>query len=226
VLACWIFNCLGIQQLPASVEYSTIKGSLRSLWCRPIPAIMPSPSDAVPVNHDINYRKKRRLLTCVQALRSPSNIVSETMARLSSKSGVKASMVLDRSLKTVLQTSGSFASFRSSDTPRTTVVTGSTIDNSKEDGVEEFAAMISNFVNLAGGLVQDLDSEVGYNYSSLHNSVWSVGQGAFPCLSGQLKCCFSRSILGRNFADTLFVLCIPCKNGHALCSSWANGAPL
>lgn len=67
-------------------------------------------------------------------------------------------MVLDRSLNTVLQTSGSFSSFRSLDNARNSVSTENGIV--KEEGVEEFAAMIWNFVNSAGGLVHDLDTEV------------------------------------------------------------------
>lgn len=60
-------------------------------------------------------------------------------------------MVLDRAANTILQTSGSFVSFRPVDAPR---------DGGSEDGVEEFATMISKFVHSAGGLVQDLDTEV------------------------------------------------------------------
>ena len=69
-------------------------------------------------------------------------------------------MVLDRANNSVLQTNGSFLSFRSVDGPRAT----STNDTSpgKEDGVEEFAAMISSFVDSAGGLVHDLDTEVRF----------------------------------------------------------------
>ncbi|KAH8684295.1 hypothetical protein BGZ60DRAFT_163323 [Tricladium varicosporioides] len=90
----------------------------------------------------------------------PQN-VSDTIARLAGKAGVKATMVLDRSLNTVLQTSGSFSSFRSTDTSRTSLPSSSTAtDNAaKEEGVDEFAQMIWNFVNTAGGLVHDLDSE-------------------------------------------------------------------
>ncbi|KAF4624403.1 hypothetical protein G7Y89_g13769 [Cudoniella acicularis] len=98
---------------------------------------------------------------CWLLLVLPPN-VSETIARLSGKAGVKATMVLDRSLNTVLQTSGSFSSFRSADSSRNPVTsTSSTTDNNalKEEGVEEFAAMIWNFVNSAGGLVHDLDAE-------------------------------------------------------------------
>lgn len=88
----------------------------------------------------------------------PSN-VSETMARLSGKAGVKATMVLDRSLNTVLQTSGSFSSFRALETPRNSASTSAENGTVKEDGVEEFAAMVWTFVNSAGGLVRDLDAE-------------------------------------------------------------------
>jgi dynein light chain roadblock-type len=88
--------------------------------------------------------------------------VSETISRLSAKPNVKATMVLDRSNNAILQTNGSFVSFRSADSLRSTVNTGVTSDttSAKEDGVEEFAGMISSFVSSAGGLVHDLDTEV------------------------------------------------------------------
>ncbi|RDL37018.1 uncharacterized protein BP5553_04451 [Venustampulla echinocandica] len=87
--------------------------------------------------------------------------VSETISRLAGKSGVKATMVLDRSLNTVLQTTGSFSSFRSLDAPRNTASASTTSDTNtaNEEGVDEFAAMIWSFVNSAGGLVHNLDSE-------------------------------------------------------------------
>jgi hypothetical protein len=71
-------------------------------------------------------------------------------------------MVLDRSNSAILQTNGSFVSFRSTDSIRSTVNTGNTTDTTlvKEDGVEEFAGMVSSFVLASGGLVHDLDSEV------------------------------------------------------------------
>ncbi|TVY31009.1 Dynein light chain roadblock-type 2 [Lachnellula hyalina] len=97
-------------------------------------------------------------LTGIKSNAPPSN-VSDTMARLSGKAGVKATMMLDRSLNTVLQTSGSFSSFRSLDNSRNTASTSAENGAVKEEGVEEFAAMIWNFVNSAGGLVHDLDAE-------------------------------------------------------------------
>ncbi|TVY83143.1 Dynein light chain roadblock-type 1 [Lachnellula suecica] len=90
---------------------------------------------------------------------APPSHVSETMARLAAKAGVKATMVLDRSLNTVLRTSGSFSSFRSLDNPRSAVPASAENGAVKEEGVEEFAAMAWSFVNSAGGLVHDLDSE-------------------------------------------------------------------
>lgn len=92
--------------------------------------------------------------------------VSETISRLAGKSGVKATMVLDRSLNTVLQTTGSFSSFRSPDAPRNPASAGPTSDTStaNEEGVDEFAAMVWSFVNSAGGLVHNLDSEVRLNH--------------------------------------------------------------
>lgn len=73
---------------------------------------------------------------------------------------MKATIVLDRSHNTVLQTSGSFSSFRSLDNARNSVSASADNGAVKEEGVEEFAAMIFSFVNSAAGLVLDLDSEV------------------------------------------------------------------
>jgi dynein light chain roadblock-type len=69
-------------------------------------------------------------------------------------------MVLDRFLNTILQTTGSFSSFRSLDNTRNSVSASAENGAVKEEGVEEFAAMIWSFVNSAGGLVHDLDAEV------------------------------------------------------------------
>lgn len=72
-------------------------------------------------------------------------------------------MVLDRSHNTILQTSGSFSSFRSLENARNSVSTPADNGAVKEEGVEEFAAMVWNFVNSAGSLVHDLDSEVWHS---------------------------------------------------------------
>ena len=106
--------------------------------------------------------------------------LEETLGRLSKKAGVKATIVLDRISGAILKTSGQVASVRkgsnSSSLPNNPTTTASAPFSSSEaaagtgsngalnldQGVEELAAMVWNFVTAAGGLVQELDGEVGW----------------------------------------------------------------
>ena len=107
-----------------------------------------------------------------------SDALEETLGRLSKKAGVKATIVLDRVSGAILKTSGQIASVRkgsnSSSLPNNQTTTSSGSFSSSEvavtgnngalnpdQGAEELAAMVWNFVSAAGGLVQELDSEVG-----------------------------------------------------------------
>jgi dynein light chain roadblock-type len=88
--------------------------------------------------------------------------LEETLGRLNKKAGVKATIVLDRTSGAILKTSGQILSVR---VPKTdgSSVPGLTEGQTESQAVEELAAMVWNFVNAAGGLVQDLDSEVGHS---------------------------------------------------------------
>lgn len=103
-----------------------------------------------------------------------SDALEETLGRLSKKPGVKATIVLDRVSGSILKTSGQVALIRkANNTSMTssgtqTVGSGSFSNNNEtavpgsslDQGVEELAAMVWNFVSSAGDLVQELDTEV------------------------------------------------------------------
>lgn len=88
---------------------------------------------------------------------------TETLNRLSAKPGVKSALVLDRTLKTVLQSTGSFAWLRTDAPATTNGATNHTLQDDgsqKEQGVEQLASMVWNYVNATEGLIHDLDHEV------------------------------------------------------------------
>ncbi|KAK6224903.1 hypothetical protein QIS74_03230 [Colletotrichum tabaci] len=95
--------------------------------------------------------------------------LDETLTRLSKKSGVKATVILDRVTGAILRTSGQLSSFNAA-----TLATGQGSfsgegaagqqqqqQNGEEQpqGLEEFAAKVWNWVNASGTLVLDLDTE-------------------------------------------------------------------
>ena len=98
----------------------------------------------------------------------PSANFSETLTRLSSKSGVKAALVIERSLSSVLMATGSFSFLRtksvSTHTSTSTTVPSSLPvaedGNQKDEGAQELATMVWNYVNSTEALVHGLDAEV------------------------------------------------------------------
>ncbi|KAK4214077.1 hypothetical protein QBC37DRAFT_440391 [Rhypophila decipiens] len=100
------------------------------------------------------------------ALGNVSDALEETLGRLSKKPGVKATIVLDRVSGSILKTSGQVASIRKTNSSNQTVGSGSFSNNdtaapgsSLDQGVEELASMVWNFVSSAGDLVQGIDTE-------------------------------------------------------------------
>lgn len=92
--------------------------------------------------------------------------LDEKLARLTKKPGVKASIVLDRASGSILKTSGDASVFtttksRNATTAATFSNEAGAADESESKGLEDYAAMIWNFVNSSGQLVQDIDTEVG-----------------------------------------------------------------
>ncbi|RKU40545.1 hypothetical protein DL546_002349 [Coniochaeta pulveracea] len=88
-----------------------------------------------------------------------ADALEETLGRLNKKAGVKATIVLDRTSGAILKTSGQILSVRASRGDGSSSVAGLTEGQTETQAVEELAGMVWNFVNAAGGLVQDLDAE-------------------------------------------------------------------
>ena len=91
--------------------------------------------------------------------------LEEKLGRLSRKPGVKASIVLDRATGSILKTSGQISSLltsksRSESTAASFSNEAPAAEESENKGLEDFAAMIWNYVNTSGTLVQELDTEV------------------------------------------------------------------
>lgn len=93
--------------------------------------------------------------------------LDEKLARLTKKPGVKASIVLDRASGSILKTSGDASVFTTAKSRNATTAASfsneaGAADESESKGLEDYAAMIWNFVNSSGQLVQDIDTEVGF----------------------------------------------------------------
>jgi hypothetical protein len=89
------------------------------------------------------------------------------LGRLSKKPGVRATIVLDRASGAILKTSGQVGSIKKtkatgSSAPAAGPFTNEASGNSAnhEQGVEELASMIWNFISTAGSLVEEIDTEV------------------------------------------------------------------
>ncbi|KAL2141711.1 hypothetical protein VTI28DRAFT_2077 [Corynascus sepedonium] len=99
------------------------------------------------------------------ALGPGSDGLDETLGRLSKKPGVRATIVLDRASGAILKTNGQVGSIRTTK-PSSTPGPGSFSNNedsgssaNHNQGAEEVASMIWNFVSSAGDLVHELDTE-------------------------------------------------------------------
>jgi hypothetical protein len=99
-----------------------------------------------------------------------ADALEETLGRLNKKSGVKATIVLDRTTGAILKTSGQVSAIRTAKNPASssthpsqtagTFATEASPQGSESQAVEELATMVWKFVNSAGDLIQDLDTEV------------------------------------------------------------------
>ena len=113
----------------------------------------------------------------------PDALLEETLGRLSKKPGVKATIVLDRTSGAILKTSGQVSAIRKTNPtnpslPAQTagafsgdVPTAGAASFTQEQGVQELAAIVWNFIGTAGGLVQQLDTEVTTTTSTQPKSV-------------------------------------------------------
>ncbi|KAF5017979.1 hypothetical protein F66182_10048 [Fusarium sp. NRRL 66182] len=98
------------------------------------------------------------------SLANGQDALEEKLGRLSKKPGVKASIVLDRATGTILKTSGQVDALQTSKTRITSTATSFSndtpaLEESETQGVEQFAAIVWNYVNSSGNLVQELDGE-------------------------------------------------------------------
>ncbi|KAK4043762.1 hypothetical protein C8A01DRAFT_32080 [Parachaetomium inaequale] len=101
------------------------------------------------------------------ALGTGPDALDETLGRLSKKAGVRAAIALDRASGAILKTSGQVGSIRTTKTSGSSVPAvgpfanneGNANSTNHDQGAEELASMVWNFVSTAGSLVQELDTE-------------------------------------------------------------------
>ncbi|KAF5648405.1 dynein light chain roadblock-type [Fusarium sp. NRRL 52700] len=98
------------------------------------------------------------------SLANGHDALEEKLGRLSKKPGVKASIILDRTTGAILKTSGQIDALQTSKTRTTSTATsfsneGPALEEGETKGVEQFAAIVWNYVNSSGSLVQELDGE-------------------------------------------------------------------
>ncbi|KAF4452404.1 hypothetical protein F53441_4750 [Fusarium austroafricanum] len=98
------------------------------------------------------------------SLANGHDALEEKLGRLSKKPGIKASIVLDRATGAILKTSGQVDALQTSKTRTTSTATSFSndtpaLEESETKGVEQFAAIVWNYVNNSGSLVQELDGE-------------------------------------------------------------------
>jgi dynein light chain roadblock-type len=125
--------------------------------------------------------------------------VSDTLKRLSAKPGVVGTLAIDRLTGSLLKSSGwngspPFLTFRTSDAetfssqaasaaPAAALSGTNNLPNNtevqSEQGMERLAAMIVNFVNSTGTLIQGLDADV---------SLPSFGEGTRLTVDGIGRC--------------------------------------
>lgn len=91
--------------------------------------------------------------------------LEEKLNRLARKPGVKASVVIDRSSGSILKTSGDLSALRTSKSRNESTAASFSneapaAEESESKGLEDFAALVWNYVNMSGQLVQDMEADV------------------------------------------------------------------
>ncbi|KAG6132183.1 hypothetical protein E4U38_003529 [Claviceps purpurea] len=100
----------------------------------------------------------------LSAEKNGHDALEEKLGRLATKPGVRAGIVLDRASGAIIKTSGELSALRTAKA-RDAATAASfsneapTAEASESQGVEDFAAMIWNYVNASAHLVQDMDKE-------------------------------------------------------------------
>ncbi|KFY92804.1 hypothetical protein V500_04031 [Pseudogymnoascus sp. VKM F-4518 (FW-2643)] len=93
----------------------------------------------------------------------PLGTFIESLDRLSKKTGVLATIVLDRTSGAILNTSGTLSSIRSTTGSSQSVPAAVSDDASSgpkdQNGVEELASLVWNYMNATKDLVQGLDAQ-------------------------------------------------------------------
>lgn len=127
-----------------------------------------------------------------------ADALEETLARLSKKPGVKATIALDRSSGAILKTAGQISLLHTAksqtqqqqqqqtqpDDPNAAATTSASSTDNETQGAEELAGMVWAFVNAAGGLVEGLDAEV--SWPTLHGVASNLGE--YRCSNMMLMC--------------------------------------
>lgn len=118
-------------------------------------------------NHGPIGKIQKELLSMNNAnlMKSPQSSWSTTMARLSSKAGVVATVVIDSSLGSVIQTSGHYSishskSSQSANSARPATENGLGQLATGSSDLEELAEMVWKYVKSTEALIADIDSEV------------------------------------------------------------------
>ncbi|KAG5935303.1 hypothetical protein E4U60_003251 [Claviceps pazoutovae] len=100
----------------------------------------------------------------LSAEKNGHDALEEKLGRLATKPGVRAGIVLDRASGAIIKTSGELSALRTA--KARDAATAASFSNeapmaeaSESQGVEDFAAMIWNYVNASAHLVQDVDKE-------------------------------------------------------------------
>jgi len=89
-----------------------------------------------------------------------SDQLTESLGRLSKKTGVLATIVLDRATGSILKTTGTLSTETGVIPALTTpAATAEAAGLGERNGISDIALMAWNIVNAAGGLIQGLDNE-------------------------------------------------------------------
>lgn len=98
----------------------------------------------------------------------------QTLERLSSKPGVVAALVLDRSSNALLHTTGSFTWWNASRStqsppaaPTAATPSSNTSDAASSDSGSHFASMVARYVETTGDLVKHMEPEVCSSMSTV-----------------------------------------------------------
>ncbi|KAG6027791.1 hypothetical protein E4U41_000836 [Claviceps citrina] len=97
-------------------------------------------------------------------MKNGHDALEEKLGRLATKPGVRASIILDRASGAILKTSGELSALRTAKARDAATVApfsneAPAAEASESQGVEDFAAMIWNYVNTSSLLVQEVDKE-------------------------------------------------------------------